>query len=36
VLDEAAFKELDDEDMEPCARTGNDKPPQLIWTASRL
>jgi hypothetical protein len=36
VLDEAVFKELDNEDEEPYARMGNDKPPQLTWAISRM
>jgi hypothetical protein len=31
VLDEAAFKKLDDEDEKPYARLDNGEPPQLTW-----
>jgi hypothetical protein len=32
VLDEADFKELDNEDEEPYARMDNGKPPLLTWS----
>jgi hypothetical protein len=35
VLDEAAFKELDNEDEEPYTRLDNDKPPQVTWALGK-
>jgi hypothetical protein len=35
VLDEAAFKEWDDEDEEPYTRIYNKKSPQLTWALAR-
>jgi hypothetical protein len=36
VLDEAAFKELDNEDEAPYARLDNGNPPQMTWKISRM